>query len=388
MSKASNMLSESDLPAYVQREQFVELLQHLFSPEFYRGYALINQLCLGMCLQVVARYQLFASAPFSETRESIVRKIGLVPDAVYLLEYLLKLLVEERYLVEEDQTWSPVRQPNCLDMHALYQQAHQLYPKEPMYDFIACCERGLCDILEGKKEGWEVIFPAGDSTLWLELHNRSLFMRPYAYLAAFLVNSCRENDAAILEIGAGTGAGTALVVEAEGFPSIRVYSYTDVGLFFLRQGQRRFRQPFMDFRLYNVDMSIDSQGLKAHSFDIVVGVNVLHVARHLPTALQRIYELLRPGGYLILGEGSPLGVDKLWRPDLLFGFLKGWWNVEIDSVYRPQAGFLLPDRWQALLIQEGFVEVRALPGPAYFGEDCYGGAIIGRTKKNHQAFHS
>ncbi len=384
----SDISPDSDLSLYTQQESFVELLQHQFSREFFQGYILVNQLCLSLCLKVVAHYHVFSDSAVEETRESIARKIGLAQEADYLLTCLLRLLVEERYLVQENQGWRPVQPLNCPDMSALHQQARELYPEEPMYDFIACCEQGIFEVLEGKKEGREIIFPEGDSTLWLKLHNRSLFMSPYAHLAAFLVNASRRDAAAILEIGAGTGAGTALIVEAEGASAIRTYTYTDIGLVFLRQGKRRFQQSFMDFKLYNVDLPIEEQGFASQHFDIVFGVNVLHVAHHLPATLQHIYQLLRPGGYLIIGEGSPPCAKKMWRPDLLFGFLKGWWNVQVDPISRPQVGFLLPQMWQRLFVEAGFIDVSTWPGPGYFAGDCYGGAVIGRTKKRIQTLQT
>src|SRR5438105_15613481 len=122
MSEATGTLSKVNLPAFVDREHFGALLQQLFSPAFYQGYRLVNQLCLQICLKVIAHYQLFAGAHPVETRVSIARKIGLAREADYLLESLLRLLVEEQYLVRDNQTWRPIRHLESPNMLALYRQ--------------------------------------------------------------------------------------------------------------------------------------------------------------------------------------------------------------------------------------------------------------------------
>ncbi len=121
------------------------------------------------------------------------------------------------------------------------------------------------------------------------------------------------------------------------------------------------------------------QGFEPGSFDLVYGVNALHVARDLPASLEYLRALLKPSGRLLVGEGSPPDARRMWRPDLLFGLLEGWWNVVLDPVLRPRPGWLTPGEWRALFESAGFTNVCALPGEGYSGDDCYGGIVIGEN---------
>jgi SAM-dependent methyltransferase len=372
-------------PAFLATAPFDHLLAQVFSPTFYRGYRLLNQLCYRMSLNVVAHYQLFAGPRRRADFDSIATQIGVAVESRYLLGCVLRLLVEEQCLLRQGNAWLAT---SALDVAlrdcataVLYREAHELCPDEPLFTLLARCESSFFAVLERRQKGIEVIFPNGDGSVWSALHRQSLFMSPYTQLAAFVVNACRQPAAAILEVGAGTGAATALVLAPPGAPIAR-YTFSDIGLSFLRHGRRRFAGwPFMQFQHYNLDQDAARQELSPNSFDIVFGVNVVHVAQDIPATLRQFYRLLRPGGYLILGEGSPPNADTMWRPDLVFGFLAGWWKVVLNPIYRPHPGFLLPGDWKALFAEAGFVDVTNLPTPDYFPAGCcYGGVIVGRTQ--------
>jgi SAM-dependent methyltransferase len=156
--------------------------------------------------------------------------------------------------------------------------------------------------------------------------------------------------------------------------------YTDVSTVFLDKGRERFGQhPFIEFKTYDLNQSPETQGIDEGTFDLVLGVNALHVAREIPASLRFLRGLLRPAGRLIIGEGSPPDRHRMWRPDLLFGILEGWWSVTTDSTLRPQPGWLLPSTWKALFEDAGFAGTCALPEEGYFGRDNYGGVIVGQT---------
>lgn len=363
-----------------EQTEFETLVRSLFSPNFQRGYCLVNQMCLMLCFKVIRHYGLFVGTPPVETIETMTGKIGLAPGSSYLLKRIIALLVEECYLCRIGGSWVALRPFEAAEAKMLHHRAKIEYPGEPMFELIKNCERNLFDFLEGRRRGQDVFFPMGDLSLWRQLHNHSLFKLPYAQLGAFGVVRCLDPRMVILEIGAGTGAGAAQVLANADLDEIAAYIYTDVSEVFLRQGRQRFgNHPFMTFQVYDLNISPLAQGFSAHSVDIIFGVNVLHVAHHLPTTLEYMHMLLKPNGWLIISEGSPPSTKQIWRPDLLFGFLEGWWNVEIDASSRPQPGFLMPSGWQTLLEDAGLVNVFALPGEAYFKDTCYGGLVIGQA---------
>ena len=375
-----NSSSLNCLPPSFDWVGFRQLLQKFSTPDFAQGYEIINQRALSLCLKVVEHYGLFRDQPPVETMESITDKIHFVPRARYLVERMMTLLTEEKYLSHFDNSWAAIRP--FLPLTREWTDPH-VYPHglsvDPIFEYFRRVEENVFAFFSGRKIGPGIVFDKGNRSFWESLNNDSIFFAPYAQLAAFIAEGCMSDGARILEIGAGTGAVTARLLEINS-TKMSKYLYTDVSTVFLDKGKDRFGEyPFIEFKTYDVDEPPRPQGIEEGVFDVVLGVNAIHVARDISKSLRFLRSLLRPSGRLIIGEGSPPDPHRMWRPDLLFGILDGWWNVTTDSNLRPQPGWLLPSNWQALFQDAGFVGICALPEEEYFGRDTYGGVIAGQA---------
>jgi SAM-dependent methyltransferase len=366
---------------------FQQVLGSFSTPDFARGYQMIDQRALALCLKVLDHYELFRNQPPIETMESLTEKIRFVPRARYLLERMMTLLTEENYLSYSGDSWTALRSFESLDQGQIeFSLDAPTLSVDPIFEFFARVEENLFAFFSGRKIGPGIIFDKGDKSFWDRLNNDSIFFAPYAKLAAFVVSSCLPHEARVLEIGAGTGAATARLLEINTRPSISKYLYTDVSTVFLDKGRNRFGDhSFIEFKVYDLNKPPQAQGLGEEVFDVILGVNALHVARDIPQSLRFLQALLKPSGRLIIGEGSPPDAYRMWRPDLLFGILDGWWNVVTDPILRPQPGWLQSSRWKALLKQAGFESICALPPEGYFGRVSYGGVIVGQAPIRSEA---
>ena len=155
----------------------------------------------------------------------------------------------------------------------------------------------------------------------------------------------------IFEIGAGTGATTASVLRALG-GTFSSYTFTDISNGFFMSAEERFADHHasrMVFKTFNMEKDPSGQGFAAGSYDVVVAVNVLHVSADMEASLANVRRLLKPGGYLLVGE--------LTSTDLLFtgmtvGTLPGWWIGAETG--RPWGPLLDLSQWDALLKRTGF----------------------------------
>jgi hypothetical protein len=80
---------------------------------------------------------------------------------------------------------------------------------------------------------------------------------------------------------------------------------------------------------------------------------------------------------LVLGEGAPDDSGRLWRPDLLFAMLPGWWQVSIDPVLRPRSGFLTLREWDRLLRRHG-LQIDRRAAARTFRREWHGGGFCAR----------
>jgi hypothetical protein len=76
-------------------------------------------------------------------------------------------------------------------------------------------------------------------------------------------------------------------------------------------------------------------------------VNALHCAKDKVVSLRHLFDMMRPGGVLVLGEGRPY-TDQTgtpWALNLFFGLFRGWWDI---------GGFVAREDWFATLREAGF----------------------------------
>lgn len=234
--------------------------------------------------------------------------------------------------------------------------------------------RAFPDILSGRRPATEVIFPGGS----LELVQNAYATNPASaffnqVLADDMVARLRRRaraltaDAArILEIGAGTGATSAVVLEAlrSAQLDVREYCYTDISRVFLNHAQRSFGpgNPSLTCGILDIERPVADQGFTVGGYDAVVAANVLHATRDIRHTLRNAKALLRPGGLLVLNE---LTANNLLS-QFSFGLLDGWWRYEDPHVRIQGSPLLSTAHWRHVLTQEGF---RAIALPARDAED-------------------
>ncbi|WP_394848782.1 thioesterase domain-containing protein [Pendulispora brunnea] len=221
--------------------------------------------------------------------------------------------------------------------------------------------RALPDILTGKKAATEVIFPNSSLTLVQNAYNTiplSAFFNDV--LAAKVVEHLRQLDKRaprILEIGAGTGATSTVVLRAlreSGLP-VGEYCYTDISKAFLNHAEQSYgpANRFLTFRILNIENSVREQGIDAGAYDIVIAANVLHATRNIRRTLRNTQSLLAKRGLLLLNE---LTANNLVN-HLTFGLLEGWWLYEDAELRLTGCPGLSIENWRRALEAEGYTGV-------------------------------
>ena len=175
----------------------------------------------------------------------------------------------------------------------------------------------------------------------------------------------------ILEVGAGTGSGTSVVL-----PELPVgnfdYTYTDISAGFFAEAEDRFRDSGapIEYRPLDIEREPASQGFEPHAYDLVIAVNVLHATRDLHETLTHCRELLAPSGQLVAMENLR---GRGWQ-DMTFGQLDGWWRF--SDAYRPNHALASAAVWRRALADSGFDDSAVLGGEGPNGEEPLGSGVI------------
>ncbi|OJJ41603.1 hypothetical protein ASPWEDRAFT_48144 [Aspergillus wentii DTO 134E9] len=158
----------------------------------------------------------------------------------------------------------------------------------------------------------------------------------------------------ILEVGAGTGGTTEMILRElvrpgdNQYSNYEMYTFTDISAGFFPQAKERFAYaPNIDYQVFDITISPFDQGFKPNSYDVILASNVIHATPSLKATLGNLQPLLRPGGHLVMTELC--GVARM--PNYLFGNFSGWWLGEADG--RPYEPYISVDRWNDELKQAG-----------------------------------
>lgn len=232
-------------------------------------------------------------------------------------------------------------------------------------DYLISNARQLPALMRGERQAALLLFPEGKMDYANALYRESITAR---YLnkatAAAVSRICAEKIAAggqavrLVEIGAGTGATTAVVA-----PCLKActgklavdYLFTDVSQFFLAAARQTFRDcPWMRFGLVNIDREFEQQGLAPESADIVIAAGVLNNAFNTDQTVKALLQLLPDGGWLLVAEPTREFPEMLISQAFMM-------TQPEDDRKNTKTTFLSVRQWEHVFWKAGAAEVLSLP---------------------------
>jgi SAM-dependent methyltransferase len=230
----------------------------------------------------------------------------------------------------------------------------------PSFALFDAARDGYPEFLRGARDGASILLAPSTLPIWQRyFDNVDEVYSANNRLAAHLVERALRSRGAceLLEIGGGLGSAAQAVL-ARSRDRIARYRFTEPFPPFLVGARRRLAQEFagvaLEYGALDVNEPFSRQRVAERSVDVVLAVNVLHVARHVGRSLEAIRAALRPGGALVLVEcvrcvpGAPIYVDYP------FQLLDEFFRVEDPGPDRPHGGFLMARHWRGHLARAGF----------------------------------
>ena len=234
----------------------------------------------------------------------------------------------------------------------------------PSFALFDAARAGFVDVVTGKRSGADVLLTPAALPLWQAYFDNANF--GYAANNRVAARLCADAAAGrrglrVVELGGGLGSAAQAVL-ARLAPQVGRYVFTDHSPIFLGLAKRKLSRALPDvpfeFRPLDVNRPFAEQEV-APGADLVLAVNVLHVARDVGRTLEEVRRLLAPGGTFVLVEcvrpapGVPIYVDYP------FQLLDEFARIDDAGPLRPHGGFLALRDWRGLLERAG-LELRAL----------------------------
>lgn len=357
--------SESALRAGVQRSLAADRADLAAFADFW---ARLERLCFRGMLESLRRLELVDAGRdhAGRMRELAVqgairgRYVRLVGRWLALLQELGSVVVVDG-CARSSET-GVAAEPDLAVQAGAIRAAFAQYPA--LLDALAYVESCLSNdlgLLCGDIAPQALLFPDGAWRYAEALYQKNPAVRHHNAVIAAIVTelACGDGGKApirVLEVGAGTGGTSSSVLPALA-PSPVEYVYTDISTYFFSGAAQKFAEyPFVRYEPFDIDKDPLTQGHPPHSFDLIVAANVSHNAHELGLTLGRLRNLLKPGGHLVMLEGTR---NTPWQ------FATVAYLEMVDEYHdermKQDAPVLDVDSWRSVLAAAGFGHVFALP---------------------------
>jgi len=305
------LLLEAD-PVYRSEHH---LSSHQWLPEISQPSEALNQLAdeywqrfenralQGIC-QTLWRHQLMRSTEQPVTLAEMMGQLKARPRYEKIVNQWLALLCDTGLLRQENEDYYPTSGFISLGASDAELTLPDTAWEKTLWHYLEQMLSQHESLFSGDVSPLSLLFDSEDVTEALySQHPVLCYLNQCAagLVKAFGATTDRLN---ILEIGAGTGATTRVVL-----PEIAdckyEYTFTDMSHYFLDHAEKRFgSSDKMRYQIFDINAPVDFSQHPEAGYDLIIASNVIHDAGHIGHALRRIGSLLKQGGYLIMIEAT------------------------------------------------------------------------------------
>lgn len=351
----------------------------LFTDRHYLACELSERYGLDCAVDLAHRLELTGPLAEPATAAEIAARRGFLPGFLPALGWVLDRLVDGGELAHLDAGTNgtrryrlerPLRQADLAELRATGLALEPaLAAALALYDAAAAAYPAVA---RGDLQGEQALFGMGQIALWIAYFDNAnpVYAINNWIAARAAADRLRPGPGLrILEIGAGAGSASEWLLGElacrDRLGDLALYRSTEPSPFFRRRCERELRArhpevPFA-FAALDIDRPLAEQGLGDERFDLIFGVNVLHVAQDLPAAVRSLGRALAPDAWLVAGECMPLFGGQRLTAELVMEILASFTGVRTDPHLRPRHGFLRPEEWLHLLAACGFSETELVP---------------------------
>ncbi|AIQ58855.1 alpha/beta fold hydrolase [Paenibacillus borealis] len=326
----------------------------------------LNELCMSYAYRYIRQCGIDTTPGAIHNRTDWVKQLKILPGYTKLLDCMIDMLAEDGVVkllnsrVKFIKAEAEIPEPG-----QLYEACLQDFPEfKGMLQFLDYCTGNYKDALSGVIPPVSVLFPKGSSDA-LERSNRDtvehgrerVYARVVHDILSLLISRGEGGGPLnILEIGGGTGLLTRQLLDLADLPNVNYY-FTDIGEYFINKAKDNPEFTSLRFKTFDISKNPAEQGLALNSFDVVLGLNVVHATKDIGGTLANLRQLLVPGGQMMLIEAC----KRLRWVDMVWGLAEGWWMFE-DRSLRDKSPIIDPYAWEKVFVDSGYQDIHVFPG--------------------------
>jgi polyketide synthase PksN len=369
----------------------------IFSERLYQSIELMERYSIELAVDLLGHLNVVEQLGAWRSADALCRMLCFQPRFRLPLQWILARLVETGLIEAEADgkscayrlgkiPWQP-------DLKSLRTLGLNIDPANAAtLDLLDHAASLYPAVATGRQSDDQNLFGPAGIPLWLNyFHNDNLTYAVNNWVGAAVAvdRLSARRTLKILELGAGTGSATEILLkllDQRGLlPRIERYLITEPNAYFRRCNQRKVAAEYpnlhLDWATLDIDLSWSAQGIVPGEFDLVYGVNVMHISKNLLFSLNQARSALATDGWLVIGECLRPYDDQPIYPELMFQILDSFSKVETDPEIRPNPGFLTAEQWRRAFSRANFVRVEVAPDIARIRQTYrhfFTGAICGQ----------
>jgi acyl transferase domain-containing protein/SAM-dependent methyltransferase/acyl carrier protein len=318
----------------------------------------IEKMVVNYIVEFFVNKDIFTTSMESYTLDELVDQLSFPSRYIDVLSSWLEHLCKAGYVERHGHTYINTKRFYLPDNEKYSEKLYNEYHStKSLLDLIKSFGGNLTKIMQDEMDPLEIMFPEGSFSIMEEIYQYSAEARYFNNIVSALVEKIvlqRNRPLRILELGAGTGATTSFIVP--NLSKEHSYTYTDISSFFIAHAKQKFQEyPLLEYNVLDVEQDPKQQGYNLHSYDIIIGANVLHATENLDITMKNVRSLLASGGYLLIWEVTQ---DQPWF-DITFSLIDGWQRH--NDRWRTNSPLLSTKKWSSLLEKSGFKETIEFP---------------------------
>jgi len=349
----------------------------IFSERLYQSIELMERYSIELAVDLLGRLNLAEQLGAWRSADELCGVLGSQPRFKLPLQWILARLLESGCLQMRDDgatRWYRLRKTlGKPDLKYLRALGLNIDPANAAtLDLLDYAASAYPAVATGRQSGDHNLFGPQSVPLWLNYfhnHNLTYAVNNWVGAAAAGDRLSSRPTLRILEIGAGTGSATEILLTLLGerglLPRLERYVVTEPNPYFRRCNQRKLTAQYpnlpLEWSTVDLDLPWSAQGIGSGEFDLVYAVNVMHISKNLLFSLNEARSALAADGWLVIGECVRPYDNQPIYPELMFQILDSFTDVETDPEIRPNPGFLTAEQWRRAFLTAGFTRTEVAP---------------------------
>jgi SAM-dependent methyltransferase len=391
---------ETDLSDPRLAECLKEFPPAIFSERLYQSIELMERYSIELAVDLLGQLNLAEQLGTWRSANELCSALDFQPRFRLALHWILTRLVEAGCIDVQNgsraRSYRLRKTPWQPDLKGLRALALNIDPGNvATLDLLDHAASLYGIVATGEKSGDQNLFGPQGVPLWLKyFHNDNLTYAVNNWVGGIAAADRLHSRATlrVLEIGAGTGSATEILLRLLGerdlLPRLERYVVTEPNAYFRRCNQRKLAAqcPTLPLEWTTVDLDLpwSEQGIAPGEFDLVYAVNVMHISKNLLFSLNEARSALDADGWLVIGECVRPYDNQPMYPELMFQILDSFTDVETDPEIRPNPGFLTAKQWRHAFSRAGFARTEIAPDIERIREiypHFFTGAICGQNTR-------